>query len=191
MPLGLRNVDASVAQIDRGGRNAAVLVVLVLGAVTACAIPSARVIGPEYPALWPAVVSVESFAELLTALIFYNRFMISNAPIAFYSAAYVWTGVTKIGYVLSFPGVITLAGAFGNEVGPGLVLHQLARRVRGVSARRRPARPAIHRHPHAADSVAAMSTIGAGVGAVAMMALLSILHPRFHRWSSTATITPT
>lgn len=178
MPLGLRNVDASVAQIDRGGRNAAVLVVLVLGAVTACAIPSARVIGPEYPALWPAVVSVESFAELLTALIFYNRFMISNAPeFAFYSAAYVWTGVTKIGYVLSFPGVITLAGAFGNEsvpawyftswhVGFGVFL------LGGVLLGQRFTVTRTSR-----NSVAAMSTIGAGVGAVAMMALLSILAP--------------
>lgn len=107
--LSLANKPATTAQRIRAIGLGAILLLVALAAL-----PFARQPGPEVAAFMPAFAMAVLFSDLVTAYLFRSQFRQDRDPATMLLyVAYLYSGLTVIPHVLTFPDVVTRTGLLG------------------------------------------------------------------------------
>lgn len=108
------SLSLSTLMSSRNERRLALIIGGAILLISVCVIPYGTMPGPVMSALMPAVVTTSSLAELVTAYLLFSQFRENGSPsLATLAGTYLFTGLTMIFYVLTFPGPFSATGLFG------------------------------------------------------------------------------
>ncbi|HXP94634.1 MAG TPA: sensor domain-containing diguanylate cyclase [Candidatus Binatia bacterium] len=91
-----------------------------LTALALLTIPVEHVQWPEVSGIVPAIVALAAFADLITAALLLNQFLVvRKLSFAVLAAGYAFTGLMICVYFLTFPGFVVPSGLFGGDLQTG------------------------------------------------------------------------
>ena len=108
----MENIATAIA--DRGERNVALVIGVLLVGTFAALLPVSAIPLPEIPAFIPAIFAASSLAQVLTAILFFVQWRITGlAQLALLAIAFGTAALTDTAWVLTYPNLFAPRGLLG------------------------------------------------------------------------------